>query len=308
MNKIGVTTTTFAQFSNEPLILFKSKGYDIIINEKGQKLNEDETAEFIIDCDGVIAGTEIYSQTVFDKVSKLKVISRLGVGLDNINLHYAQQRNIIIFKTKTSPALAVAELTIGLIIDVMRNISQQNSNLKSGIWQKEMGCLLYGKTLGIIGLGTIGKALVQISKGFHFNILAFDNQADNTFAKENDVTYSDLRTLLKSSDIVAIHLNLSDQTKYIIDQNKIKLMKPNAILINTSRGEIIDENALYEALKNNQLAGAGLDVFKNEPYNGQLTEIENVVLTPHIGGYAKELRIKMEIEAAQNLIKGLDNI
>jgi D-3-phosphoglycerate dehydrogenase len=171
-----------------------------------------------------------------------------------------------------------------------------------------MGCLLYGKTLGIIGLGTIGKALVQISKGFHFNILAFDNQADNTFAKENDVTYSDLRTLLKSSDIVAIHLNLSDQTKYIIDQNKIKLMKPNAILINTSRGEIIDENALYEALKNNQLAGAGLDVFKNEPYNGQLTEIENVVLTPHIGGYAKELRIKMEIEAAQNLIKGLDNI
>jgi len=308
MNKIGVTTTTFAQFSNEPLILFKSKGYDIIINEKGQKLNEDETAEFIIDCDGVIAGTEIYSQTVFDKVSKLKVISRLGVGLDNINLHYAQQRNIIIFKTKTSPALAVAELTIGLIIDVMRNISQQNSNLKSGIWQKEMGCLLYGKTLGIIGLGTIGKALVQISKGFHFNILAFDNQADNTFAKENDVTYCDLRTLLKSSDIVAIHLNLSDQTKYIIDQNKIKLMKPNAILINTSRGEIIDENALYEALKNNQLAGAGLDVFKNEPYNGQLTEIENVVLTPHIGGYAKELRIKMEIEAAQNLIKGLDNI
>jgi D-3-phosphoglycerate dehydrogenase len=180
--------------------------------------------------------------------------------------------------------------------------------MKAGKWKKNMGFLLSGKTLGIIGLGTIGKELVRIASGFGFHILAFDEQEDELFAKDNDVTYCELENLLKSSDIVTIHLNLSDQTKLLIDKEKVKLMKPEAILINTSRGEIIDENALYEALINSWIGGAGLDVFENEPYTGPLTKLDNVVLTPHIGAYAKEIRIKMEVEAAENLIRGLNEL
>ena len=150
--------------------------------------------------------------------------------------------------------------------------------------------------------------MVQLAIGFRFRILAFDLQENELFAKENDVTYCNLETLLKSSDIITIHLNLTDKTKTLINQDKIKLMKPGTILINSSRGEIIDENALYEALKNNQLGGAGLDVFEHEPYTGPLTELTNVVLTPHIGAYAKEIRIKMEMEASENLIRGLNEV
>ena len=139
-----------------------------------------------------------------------------------------------------------------------------------------MGSLSREKTLGVIGLGTIGKMLINLSRGFRFKILAFDQNEDELFAKENNVTYCGLETLLKSSDIVSIHLNLTDQTKALIDKEKINLMKPDAILINTSRGDIIDEDALYEALMNNRLAGAGLDVFTNEPYTGPITKLNNV--------------------------------
>ena len=305
MKKIGVTTTTFAQFSSEPLKLFRSKVYDIVLNEKGRKLNEEETTEFIIDCDGVIAGTEIYSKMVFDKAPKLKVISRLGVGMDNIDLELAKKRNIKVFKTKTTPALAVAELTLGLILDLLRKISFQSSQLKNGIWNKKMGSLLAGKTLGIIGLGTIGKKLVEISQGFGLKYMAHDIQQDEGFAKNYDIQHCQLDELLSGSDVVSIHLSLSKETNNIIDCDALKKMKRDAILINTSRGEIVDEKALTEALDKELIAGAGLDVYREEPYNGPLLQYDNVITTPHIGAYAKEIRIQMELEAAKNLIKGL---
>jgi len=178
--------------------------------------------------------------------------------------------------------------------------------LKNSIWEKQMGFLLQGKTLGIIGLGTIGKTLVELVKGFNFNILAFDLKQDEQFAKEHSVNYCELNTLLSQSDIISIHLNLTDETNQLMNEKQISKMKKNSILINTSRGEIIDEKALYKALKDEKILGAGLDVFKDEPYSGTLTELNNVILTPHIGSYAKEIRIQMEIEAAENLIRGLN--
>ena len=193
------------------------------------------------------------------------------------------------------------------MLDVARNISHQGKQLTAGIWKKEMGVLLQGKTFGIIGLGTIGKALVKLVEGFNFKILAYDLYHDKAFQIENNITYCDLDMLLNKSDIISIHLNLTDKTFDLINEKRIALMKSEAILINASRGEIIDEKALYNALKNEQILGAGLDVFKEEPYNGPLTELENVVVTPHIGSYAKEIRIKMEIEAAENVVKGLQN-
>lgn len=306
MKNIFISTTTFAQFSSAPLKLLKERKFDLILNDKNRKLSEDEIVKSVSKINGILAGTEIYSKNVLDKALKLKVISRLGVGLDNIDLNYAKMKGIKVFTTQTTPAPAVAELTLGLMLDVARGISQQNQNLKSGIWQKDMGNLLQGKTLGIIGLGTIGKNLVQLVKGFRLKILAFDSYHDKNFSMENNIKYCDLDTLLSKSDIVTIHLNLSDKTNQLLNLSKIGKMKTGSILINTSRGEIIDENALITALKENKILGAGLDVYNQEPYIGPLIEFKNVVLTPHVGSYAKELRIQMEIEAVANLIKGLN--
>ncbi len=308
MNQLFIATSSFAQYSTKPLNLLESQGYNVSLNDQGRKLTEDEIIVRAHNCIGVIAGTESYSEKVLNKLHKLKVVSRLGVGLDNIEMDIAQRNNIEVYHTETNPAPAVAELVLGLFIDVSRSISQTNKYLKAGEWKKQIGNLLYGKTLGIIGLGTIGKTLVRVAKGFHFKILAFDNQKDATFAKNEDVTYCDLEMLLENSDLISIHLNLSDETKRLIDQEKLYLMKTDAILINTSRGEIIDEKALYEVLKSKKLGGAGLDVFEQEPYSGPLTELDNVVLTPHIGAYAREIRVKMEIEAAENLIRGLNEV
>ena len=305
--KINITTTTFGIHSIEPIRLLHQYDLDVEFNKLNRKMTSNELIRAAGEAIGIIAGTEIYDEGVIKNLANLKVISRLGVGMDNIDMDAARENNIEVFKTKTTPAPAVAELTLGLMLDVARKISAQNQSLKSGTWKKEMGKLLHAKTLGIIGLGTIGKTLVKLVSGFNFKLLVYDLYHDKTFGEENNITYCDLDTLLKESDIISIHLNLSDQTKNMMNMQRLRMMKPDSILINTSRGEIIDEDALYSILKDKKILGAGLDVFNEEPYSGLLAEIDNVVLTPHIGAYAKEIRIEMEMEAVENLIKGLDN-
>jgi len=254
----------------------------------------------------VIAGTENYTKEILIKLPNLKVISRLGVGMDNIDLAYAQDQGLKVYKTKTTPALAVAELTLGFILDLLRKINNQNNQLKTGVWNKQMGELLTGKTLGIVGLGNIGKQLVKLLSGFNLNIIAYDLYQDEFFAKKFNILYVDLDELLQKSDIISLHLNLTGKTNQLFNYNSFKRMKRNAILINASRGEIIDENALVKALDEELIQGAGLDVFENEPYLGPLVNYDNVILTPHIGAYAKEIRMQMELEAAENLIRGLN--
>jgi D-3-phosphoglycerate dehydrogenase len=307
LRKIFITTTSFATFSREPLELLEKHDILIELNKEGRKLTRQETPLYLKEYDAVIAGTETYSKETLKQLPNLKVISRLGVGLDNIDMEQAKKQNIKILITQTTPAPAVAELTLGLMLDVLRKISLQNSELKSGRWKKNMGELLFGKTLGIIGLGAIGKKLVKITAGLNFKYLAYDIQKDESFAEKYGIYYCDFEKLLQNSDIVSIHLNLSAETHHLIDYSAFKKMERNAVLINTSRGEIIDEKSLIRALDEKLIQGAGLDVYSHEPYNGPLTNIDNVVLTPHIGAYAKEIRTQMELEAAENLIKGLKN-
>jgi D-3-phosphoglycerate dehydrogenase / 2-oxoglutarate reductase len=306
LNNIFIATSSFAVHSDKPLDTLDKHQHRYTLNSFGKKLSGKELLTNAKNSYSIIAGTEIYDEHVLMALPNLKVISRLGVGMDNIDLEFAKKRGIKVFRTKTTPAPAVAELVLGLMIDIARKVTKQHGKLTDGIWKKEMGVLLQGKTLGIIGLGTIGKALVKLVKGFNFNILAYDLYQDESFQSKNNITYCDLDTLLKESDIVSIHLNLSDQTKNMMNKQRLGQMKPDSILINASRGEIIDEDALYDILKGKKIIGAGLDVFREEPYRGPLTELYNVVLTPHIGSYAKELRIQMEIEAVENLIKGLN--
>ena len=232
------------------------------------------------------------------------MISRLGVGMDNIDLVFAKSMNIKIYKSKTTPALSVVELTLGLILDLLRKINCQNNQLKTGVWNKQMGELLSGKTLGIVGLGTIGKQLVELLRGFNLKIIAHDLYQDKKFANEFNIDYVDFSELLHKADVISIHLNLTKDTNQLFNYQTFKRMKKNAILINASRGEIINEADLIKALDENLIQGAGIDVFENEPYDGPLVNYDNVILTPHIGAYAKEIRMQMELEAAENLIDG----
>ena len=169
-----------------------------------------------------------------------------------------------------------------------------------------MGSLLSGKTIGIIGVGKIGKTLIRLLSGFNTKILGFDKNKDNELIKKNILEYCDLKTVISNSDIVSIHLNLSESTNAMIGEKMLSKMKPQGILINTSRGEVVDEKALYEALKNKKFFGAGLDVFRHEPYIGPLSKLQNVILTPHIGSYAQEIRVQMEIESVRNLLEALN--
>jgi len=304
--KISITTSTFESNTIDDVNLLKQNKMEISFNKLNRRLTTDELIEQAKSSIGIIAGTELYTKEVLEKLPHLKVISRLGVGMDNIDQDAAKKKGIKLFKTRTTPAPAVAELVLGLMLDLARKISHQNNTLKSGTWKKEMGNLLHGKTLGIIGMGTIGKTLVKLVKGFNFNIMAFDLFQDEQFAKKYGVNYCDLDTLLSESDIISIHLNLTDETNQLMNATQIRKMKQGSILINASRGEMIEEEALYKALKEKRIIGAGLDVFNDEPYSGPLTGLDNVILTPHIGSYAKELRIQMEIDATENLIRGLN--
>lgn len=302
---IFISTSTFGNFSSKPIDLLKKKGFSIKFNKKGRKLTEEEIIFELKNSDAVIAGTEQYSASVLSQLPKLKVISRVGIGLDNIDLISAKKNKISILKTQTSPSRSVAELALALILDCSRHITNQNIDLKNKKWKKQTGNLVSGKKIGIIGLGSIGKEFVKITRGFDLEYYAFDLIKDDKFSKKHKVEYVTLSKLFKICDIITIHLNHSIKNNKIIGSKCFSVMKKNLILINTSRGEIINEDELLISLKNNKLASIGLDVFNQEPYSGKLLKYDNAILTPHIGSYSKEIRIAMEYEAALNITNNL---
>jgi len=217
-------------------------------------------------------------------------------------LECARTNGIEVYTSQTLPSIAVAELALGLMIDVLRHISQHHAIIKNGEWIKSSGSLIYGKTLGIVGCGRIGKALVSLTKGFEMKYLAFDQEMDIEFGKLHNIRYVDLSYLLNQSDVVSINISKSSDTTDLIGAEELAMMRKDAVFINTARGGIVSEDALVEALRKSEIAGAGIDVFDQEPYVGPLTDLENVVLTPHIGSNAGEIRERMEIDAVNNLI------
>ncbi len=305
--KTLVTLSTFAQYSEVPLKRLKEKGFEVITNPYGRKLTVEESFKlYTPDIDAVIAGTEEISSEIISKADSLKVISRCGIGLDNVDLAAARKKKIKLFTTGAHVIDAVAELTAGLILDSVRFVSQADRAVREERWHRPMGYLLRGKILGVIGLGQVGKRLIELMNSFGVNPIAYDLSRDQRFAAKYKVKYVSLVKLLSHSDIVSIHLPLNGGTRNLINAKTLSQMKKDAFFINTARGEIVDEQALYEALKNKKIAGAALDVFAQEPYSGPLKELDNIILTTHIGSYAREARINMELEAVENLIQVLN--
>ena len=302
--KILLAPSSFGVVSEKPMEELSVKGFDIVRNPYGRTLDSSELQSLLSDCVGVIAGTEDYNLSILKNSKNLKIISRLGVGIDNINLDYARKANINVTWCSTSPASSVAELVLGLFINLSRNLIQMHNNLKSGVWKKEMGILLTGKTVGLIGLGNIGKRFVEITQGFNFKYLAYDLHEDRKFSERYGVQYVNLESLLNESNFISIHLNNSEENTNFINEEKFGLMKQSPILVNTSRGNILDEEAIKTALIDKTISGLGLDVFKQEPYepDKDFLKHNNVIFTPHIGSYAKEIREQMELEAVFNLL------
>tara|TARA_B100000902_G_C27289023_1_gene906095 strand:+ start:881 stop:1801 length:921 start_codon:yes stop_codon:yes gene_type:complete len=302
--KILVATASFG-LAEKSFLNDLNESYEVIVNSTGRKLQQEELSELIADVEGVIAGTEIYSSGVLSNAKNLKVISRVGVGLDNVDLNFCSQHDIKVITTSTDLSYAVAELVISLFLSFYRNIPRHYKDMQNKHWERKMGETINGKTIGVIGLGRIGKRLVELTSGFGLKVLACDPYEDKNFAEKYSVTYCKMSELLTHSDIISIHASSEESNNPIISKDELNLMKSTALLINTSRGSNIDEDELLVALKNNVIGGACLDVFNQEPYEGDFAKLENVILTPHIGGYTSNVRRGLEMESVINLGKFL---
>lgn len=304
--KILITPRTFGMIDSRPIEYLRNQGYDLIINPFGRLLTEEEMINLISDMDGIIVGLDPINANVIASAQKLKIISKYGVGVDNIAVDCATQQKIMVTNTPGANSLAVAELTLGLILDVARQISFSDRRLRQNQWGKYHGFELKNKTLGLIGTGQIGREVAVRAKGFGMKIIGHDLHPDPEWARTIGGVYMSLNELLSSADIISLHLPLAEDTYHMISSQEFSLMKSSAILINTARGGIVDEEALLEALQNKEIIGAGLDVYENEPpIDSPLRSLDNVVLTSHIGAHTFEAISRMGKMAAENLVAGL---
>ena len=277
------------------------------------EITPEQISEKIENFDVVIVRSRTkLTKDLIEKASKCKIIARVGVGLDNIDQNAAKEKGIRVINAVEGAMNAVAELVIGLMLSLAREIPRADREVRNGNWIKKelMGTELRGKYLGIVGLGNIGKRLGRLARALNMNIIGFDVvPIDDEFSKEVGLMKTDIDTLLASSDYVSLHVPLLDSTKHMIDSTKMASMKNTARIINTSRGGVIDEEALYEALKNGQLGGAALDVFEVEPATtNKLTALPNFISTPHMGAQTKEAQSLAANVIAEKIIQILRGV
>jgi len=300
--KILVSPSSFGNCGSEPIDLLKKKGFEIILNPYGRKLTTDEVIKLGKDCIGIIAGVEPLNADVLIALSNLKCISRCGSGIDNVDVKKADELGIIVKNTPLGPTRAVSELTIGLIFDLLRQISLRDRLIRKGEWHKEMGFLLKNKKIGILGLGHIGRNTAELLLKLDAQVYGFDIEPYKTLISKTKIKLLSFDELLSNCDVICVHVSTKPGSACLIGKKELEKMKKDSFLVNVSRGGVVDEKALYKALKTGKILGAAVDVFEKEPYNGPLKELDNVILTPHIGSYAKEARLEMELDSVKNLL------
>lgn len=303
--KVLISPSSFGDISDEPLRMLEEAGFSFVNNPYKRKLTEEEVISLAADCIGIVAGVEPLTVKVMDALPNLTCISRVGVGMDNVDLSYAAEKGITVVNTPDGPTRAVAELTLGMTMAVLRRIPRADRNLRNKNWKKETGNLLFGKTIGVIGLGRIGRMVAETFRSLKNPVIGCDTFADRTWADKNGVFITDLSRLLHESDIITLHVPGNADKSAVLGQEQLEQCKNTAFVINLSRGGVVDETALYNVLTTGKLAGAAIDVFESEPYTGPLCELDNVVLTPHLGSYAAEGKLNMEIDAVNNLINSI---
>ncbi len=284
--KIASLSPTFGYYVKDPVDFLREKGCSVELFTKEQKENLVQTLKGF---DAVIVGVEKITKEIILSASKLKAIAKHGAGIDNIDVSAASERGIVVLTAAGTNSEAVADLTFGLFLSLARTIPSADRAVKEGKWPRVVGVQVNGKVLGIIGLGQIGKKVAKRASGFEMKVLAYDVIKDEAFAKQWGMTYVPLNELLTQADFISIHIPLLPSTKNLIGEKELKVMKKGAFLVNISRGDIVDEKALYQALKEGRIGGAALDVFSREPVGeSPLLQLDNLISTPHMGAYTME--------------------
>lgn len=305
--KILITPKSYYKIRDKMMPLLGD--YQPIFNDTGKTFTEKQMLNLAEDVVGIIIGVDPISRKVIENASKLKAISKYGVGMDNIDLEAAEKKNIKLDNTPGTNNVSVAELALGLMFAAARNIPQAVISVKEGKWKRIKGLELTDKTLGLIGCGKIGREVVKRAAGIFKSIKVYDPYFDdNKFIEKYKLQMLDKDRLLQEADFISLHLPLNNETKNFIARKELSLMKREAILVNTSRGDLIAESELYKALKNNGIEAAACDVFSEEPPgDNELLKLDNFLLTPHMGANTKEAVEKMAAAATRNLIAMLED-
>lgn len=307
--KIFISTYPFGIVNPEPLDILQKTGWTVLTNPLKRKLTPTEVAEIAKDVDAIIAGTEDLTPLI-NANPNLKIISRVGIGLDAVPLQLCRERNISVAYTPDAVTMAVVELAVGLMITLTRKVHLADKEIRHGGWSRFIGKRLEDSTIGIIGAGRVGKNVLRILSEFRPKIVLIN---DIKVTEKDIVNYlsdkklnfkmAEKEEIYSKSDIISLHVPLNKLTKNMISAKELGLMNPETFIINTARGGIINENDLYFSLKNHQIGGAAIDVFEKEPYNGNLKELDNVILTEHMGSCSYDCRLLMERGAAEEVIR-----
>ncbi len=298
--RVLATARSFCNTPGPHLSYLRDNDCQLDLRAQAQPLSATQLSQLIPGYDGVILGLDDCNSSVLKQADKLKVISRYGVGVDKVDLAVAASRGIVVTNTPGTNTIAVAELTVALIYALARNIPQVANAARSGSWQRELGWELFGKTLGLIGFGAIGQEVALRLAASGMTVLAYDPYFQG---EVNGVQISALQALIKSANIISLHAALTPDTHKLISRERLAQMKDGSYLINTARGGLVDEEALFDALKSGKLAGAAMDAFVQEPpIDNPLLRLDNFIATPHIGATTREAVARMSLLAAHNLL------
>ncbi len=280
-----VTPTSYGKNDSRLKSDLESKVKTVTYNPTGKPLSSSEVADLLPGVDGFIAGLDAIDRAALEKADRLKVISRYGVGVDNVDLEACKEKGIIVTNTPGANSVSVAELALALMLALARQIPEAVQNVQQGKWPRFSGISLEGKTIGILGLGAIGKQLARRLAGFDCRIMAYDPFADAQYAQANGITLAGMDEVIAAADFLSLHLPLTPETKGMVNEDFISKMKKGSYLVNTARGEVVDETALLRALESGHLRGAGLDAFVVEPPDpsNPLLHLPQVIATPHLG-------------------------
>lgn len=293
--------------SKEAMEILEKNGYILELNPFDRTMTEDELIERIKGASALVAGSDKVTKRVLEAGSPtLKIVAKQGVGYNTIDIEAAKELGIAVTITPGANSKSVADLTMGLILNAARNISGMDRAIRNNEWYRYTGCELNNKIIGIVGMGHIGGEVAKRAYAFGMKILTYDIYPRQDFIEKYNVTYVSLEKLFKQSDVITLHAPAIKATENMINRDSLNLMKSTAILVNAARGELINEEDLYEALKNKKIGFAALDVYKNEPLkNSKLTELENIVFTAHAGAYTKSAIIGAGVIASEEIVRVL---
>ncbi len=303
-----MSTYPFGRENSLPREILEKSSLQVIYNPLNRKLKTSETAELAKNADIIIAGTENLEPLIRSS-ERLKFISRVGIGLDSVPLGLCREKGIRVSYTPDAVTPAVTELAVGLILDLFRDITYCDREIRNSKWSRPVGRRIEHSVIGVLGFGRVGKGVVRLLSSFRPKEVLVndikDIQKDILSFREKfgvNIRSAEKEEIYSVSDLVSVHMPLTLQTSGLIDSQVLSMFRKETFLLNTARGEIVNENDLYEVLKAGQIQGAALDVFSEEPYTGRLRELENIILTQHIGSCSVDCRIAMETEAAEEAV------